>query len=153
MTTFFDDLNNRFREMHSDILKAVEGLPSDALDWVPGAEINSLAVLVIHLTGAERYWIGLAVNQTADRDRDAEFRVMGLDAKQLETRVVSADEYNRNALARLSLPDLEIVRHSPRNDKSFTVGWCLMHALEHTCLHTGHITLTRQLWDLRKPAL
>jgi uncharacterized damage-inducible protein DinB len=151
MTTFFDDLNNRFREMHSDILKAMEGLPIAALDWVPGAEINSLAVLVTHLTGAERYWIGLAVNETLERDREAEFRAKGLNGLELKAFVVSADEYNLDALARLSLPDLEVVRHSPRNDKSFTVGWCLMHALEHTCQHTGHITLTRQLWDLRKP--
>lgn len=139
--------------MHSDILKAVEGLPIEALDWVPGAEINSLGVLVIHLTGAERYWIGLAVNEPLERDREAEFRAKGLNIKQLTARVVSADEYNRDALSRLSLTDLDIMRSSPRNNKTFTVGWCLMHALEHTSLHTGHITLTRQLWDLRKPAL
>jgi uncharacterized damage-inducible protein DinB len=153
MIPFFDDLNNRLCEMHSDILKAVEGLPIEALDWAPGAEINSLGVLVIHLTGAERYWIGLAVNEPLERDREAEFRAKGLNIKQLTARVVSADEYNRDALSRLSLTDLDIMRSSPRNNKTFTVGWCLMHALEHTSLHTGHITLTRQLWDLRKPAL
>ncbi len=152
MSAFFDDLNNRLSEMHSDILKSVDGLPVEALNWVPGPEINSLAVLVTHLTGAEHYWIGLAINETIQRDREAEFRVKGIDAKQLQTLVAAADEFNREALARLSLIDLEAVRQSPRNDKTFTVGWCLMHALEHTSLHTGHVQMTRQLWDLRKPA-
>ncbi len=151
MTAFFDDLYNRLSEMHSEILKGVEGLPVEALDWVPGPGINSLAVLVIHLTGAEQYWIGLAINEIVQRNREAEFLSKGFDEKQLQTIVASADKFNREAMARLSLADLEAVRHSPRNSKTFNVGWCLMHALEHTSLHTGHVQLTRQLWDLRKP--
>jgi uncharacterized damage-inducible protein DinB len=149
MPTFYDDLYDRFYELHSEIEKGVEDLPSVALDWVPGPEMNSMAVLVAHLTGAESYWIGVALNEPPGRDRDTEFRTKGLGAEELKAYVASADNLARLALARFSLPDLEVIRHSPRNDKAFTVGWCLAHALEHTALHTGHIQLTRQLWDLR----
>jgi hypothetical protein len=62
----------------------------------------------------------------------------------LKVHLVSADEYTRQALARLSISDLETVRLSPRNAKTFTFGWCLAHAFEHTALHTGHIQSTRQ---------
>ncbi|HEX7620162.1 MAG TPA: DinB family protein [Anaerolineales bacterium] len=151
MPTFYDDLYDRFCEMHSEIEKAVEGLPSEALDWVPGPEMNSMTVLVAHLTGAENYWIGVALNEPPGRDREAEFRAKGLGAAELMAYVVSADNFARRALARFSLPDLEVIRHSPRNDKAFNVGWCLTHAIEHTALHTGHIQLTRQLWSLRRP--
>jgi uncharacterized damage-inducible protein DinB len=148
--SFYDDLNEHFRELHADTVKTIESLPAEALDWIPGPEMNSIAVLVAHMTGAERYWIGLALNKPPDRDREAEFRIQGLGADVLKTHLVSADDYARQTLARFSLTDLEAVRQSPRNAKTFTVGWCLSHALEHTALHTGHIQLTRQLWDQKR---
>ena len=36
-------------ELHADIEKVMENLPVEALDWVPGPEMNSIAVLVVHL--------------------------------------------------------------------------------------------------------
>jgi uncharacterized damage-inducible protein DinB len=150
MTIIADDFCDRFIELHADIGKVLDRLPSEALDWVPGPEMNSIAVLVIHLTGAERYWIGVAGNKPPERDRDAEFRTKGMGVEELKARVVSTDGFTRQALVSLSIKELEETRRSPRNDKTFTVGWCLVHALEHTALHAGHLQLTRQLWDQRK---
>jgi hypothetical protein len=65
----------------------------------------------------------------------------------LRAQVDSANDFAQRSLARLSNLDLELVRRSPRNDKTFTVGWCLAHALEHTSLHVGHIQVTRQLLE------
>jgi uncharacterized damage-inducible protein DinB len=150
MTTFAYELSDRFSELHADIGKVLDGLRSEALDWVPGPEMNSIAVLVIHLTGAEKYWIGVAGNEPPERDRDAEFRTKDMGLEELKAHVGSTDDYTRQVLASLSLKDLEDERRSPRNNKTFTVGWCLAHALEHTALHAGHLQLTRQLWDQRK---
>ncbi len=152
MTTLYKDLLDRFSELHSEIGKSLEGLPAEALDWVPGPNMNSIAVLVTHLTGAEGYLVGVAINKPPERDRDAEFQVKGLNLDELKRRVISTDEFVRQALDNLSINDLESLRHSPRHNKSLTVSWCLAHALEHTALHTGHLQMTRQLWDLRKPA-
>jgi uncharacterized damage-inducible protein DinB len=150
MTTFYNDLTDRLSELHSDIGKSLEGLPKEALDWVPGPDMNSFAVLISHLTGSERYWIGVAVNNPPERDREAEFKAKEMSAEDLKGMLASAEDFARKALAGLSLNDLEAVRRSPRNDKTFSTGWCLTHALEHSALHTGHIQITRQLWDLRK---
>jgi uncharacterized damage-inducible protein DinB len=147
MSVFFDDLMDRFAELHTEIGKALNGIPFEALDWVPGPEMNSIAVLVVHLVGAERYWIGVTMNEPPGRDREAEFRTQGVSTEALKAHLVSADDHARQALAGFSLPDLEAIHHSPRNGKTFTAGWCLAHALEHTALHTGHIQLTRQLWE------
>ena len=74
--TFFTDYLNLLEARHNEILEAIEGLPSAALDWSPGTDMNSISVLVFHLTGAERYWIGnVAAQDPKERDRDAEFRV------------------------------------------------------------------------------
>jgi len=152
MSIFYNDFMDRLSELHAEIEKSLDGLTSDALDWIPGPEMNSITVLVTHLTGAEQYWIGVAINEPSERDRAAEFLSKGLSCEELKARVVSAEGFARQALTSLLMKDLETVRHSPRNDKTFTVGWCLAHALEHSAIHTGHIQLTRQLWDLRKPA-
>lgn len=148
MSNFFDDLFDRFHEIHTDLLKAVDGLPAEALDWVPGTEMNSINVLVVHLTGAEKFWIGaVALGEPTDRVRDEEFKARGLTAEELKQRLAAADEYTRQVLPRFTLAELETVRQSQRNDKTFTIGWCLLHALEHSALHLGHIQLTRQLWE------
>jgi uncharacterized damage-inducible protein DinB len=151
MSIFYNDLMDRLSELHAEIGKSLDGLSSDALDWVPGPEMNSITVLVAHLTGAEKYWIGVAINEPPDRDRAVEFLTKGLGLEELKARVASTEDFARYALTSLSIKDLETLRHSPRNDKTFSVGWCLAHALEHSAIHTGHIQLTRQLWDLRKP--
>jgi uncharacterized damage-inducible protein DinB len=149
--SFQDDLFDRFHEIHTDLMKAVDGLPGAALDWTPGAETNSINVLIVHLTASEKYWIGaVALGEPTDRVRDEEFQARGLTAAELNQRLTAADEYVRQALPRFTLADLETVRKSPRNEKMFTIGWCLLHALEHSALHLGHIQLTRQLWE-QKP--
>jgi uncharacterized damage-inducible protein DinB len=145
--SFHEDLFSNFSELHADTLKAIDGLSTEALDWIPGPEMNSITVLVVHLTGAERYWIGVALNEPPVRDREAEFKTKNLSMDALKALLVSADDYARQALNRLGPSDLETIRQSPRNAKSFSAVWCLAHALAHTALHTGHIQLTRQLWD------
>ena len=150
MTTFLDDLYDRFHELHIDLIKTVEGLPQASLDWVPGLEMNSINALVVHLTGAERYLIGVALDEPTERDRDAEFNAHGLSVEELKAMLTDADDYIHQGLMRLSLQNLESVHISPRSQKKVTAGWAILHALEHTAIHAGHAQLTRQLWEQRK---
>ena len=148
METYFIDYLNLLQERHHEILGALEGLPPAALDWFPGVETNSISVLVFHLTGAERYWIGdVAGQDPKERDRDAEFRVRDVGIDVLKKRLTDNLEYARNALSNFTVEDLEKTRVSARDGHTFTVGWALLHALEHTTLHLGQIQLTRQLWE------
>ena len=148
MQTFYESYLNLLQACHTEIHQALKGLPSAALDWIPGSEMNSISVLVIHLTGSERYWIGdVAMQAPSDRDRDAEFQVREVGMEFLEKRLTDSLEFARSGLEKLTLQDLESSRVSPRNGKAFTVAWSLMHALEHSTLHLGQIQLTRQLWE------
>jgi diamine N-acetyltransferase len=145
---FYADLLERLQELHRDMGTALAGLTQDALDWVPGKDMNSLAVLAVHTAGAERYWIGDVVGQRpSGRDREAEFRAQGLDAAALRQRLAEAEACAREMLGELVLADLEVERTSPRDGRPCTVGWALTHALEHTGTHLGHMQLMRQLWD------
>jgi uncharacterized damage-inducible protein DinB len=151
MQTFFKDYLNLLQDCHNHILNALEGLPPAAFDWAPGTDMNSISVLVFHLTGAERYWIGdVAAQDPSDRDRDAEFRVQGAGLDVLKKRTTDILEYASNALDKMSIQDLETIRISSRDGREFTVAWALLHALEHATLHLGQIQMTRQLWEQGK---
>lgn len=148
MHTFFEDYLNILQACHDDIIKALDGLPSAALDWIAGPEMNSISVLVFHLTGSERYWIGdVAAQEPSGRDREAEFKVHDVGMDALKARLDDSLAYARKTLEKLTVQDLETLRISPRNGREFTVGWSLLHALEHSNLHLGHIQITRQLWE------
>ncbi len=150
MLELFESYLDRLQELHDDILQAIVGLPVEALDWIPGPEMNSISVLIVHLTGAERYWIGdVAAGEPSGRVREREFLVKGLSAANLRERMDGTLAYARGALEKLSLQELEAQRVTSRDGKSLSGSWALLHALEHTALHTGQIQITRQLWDQR----
>ena len=151
MQTYFKEYLNILQTCHADILKALDGLPPAALDWIPGPDMNSISVLVFHLTGAERYWIGdVAAQDPTERDRDAEFKVHEVGTDVLKKRLTDNTEYARIALEKFTIQDLEATRVSARDGREFTVAWALLHALEHDTLHLGQIQLTRQLWEQLK---
>ena len=148
MHTFFEDYLERQAELHTDLEQAVAGLSVNALNWSPDPDINSLAVLIVHLTGSERFWIGdVAAQIPSNRNRAAEFEVEGLDADDLRSRLTNNRTFTRQTLESFSLSDLEQKRHTPNNEREVTVGWALLHALEHTALHAGHAQLMRQMWE------
>ncbi|MEW6404958.1 MAG: DinB family protein [Chloroflexota bacterium] len=151
MPDFFQEYLSILEGCHNDIWRQIGDLTFDGLDWIPSPDMNSITVLVYHLTGAERYWIGDVVDQTpSGRDRNGEFRVKNMGADALKTRLDENMEYIRKAVGKLSLTDLAATRVSPRDGRTFTVAWALLHALEHSMLHLGHIEMTRQLWESRK---
>ena len=148
MEQFFTDYLERLQSLHDDMKKTLKELPQTALDWVPGPGMNSLCVLVVHATGAERYWIGdVACQDPSERNREAEFEVQGIDAEKLAERLDQSLVYVRSAAENLKLTNLQEIRISPRDDGKFTTGWALAHALEHTALHLGHAQVTRQFWE------
>jgi hypothetical protein len=150
MDRFFVDFQELLESLHRDFIATFEGLPQEALDWVPGEEMNSLCVLVVHTTGATRFWVGdMAMGESSNRDRAAEFQARGWSESALKERLASTKAYVRTALERLTLADLALVREVPGRNFQTSVTWALLHALEHTSLHLGHAQLTRQLWQQR----
>lgn len=150
MIPFYSDLLNRFHELHADIEKALEPLPQDAMGWQPEPDMNSISVLIVHLTGAERFLVGdIVMGESSNRDREAEFHVAGLDKNELLGRLTEAEAYLKAAFEKMKLSDLETSRIHPRHGRQVSVAWALLHSLEHTGNHLGHIQLTAQLWQQR----
>jgi uncharacterized damage-inducible protein DinB len=150
MIPFFTALSDRFHELHGDIARELESLPDEAIDWKPGSEMNSVAVILVHLTGAERFLIGdVVMGDSSNRNREAEFKVEGMTRQELLNRLSETEAYMNNAFETLSLADLQTERIHPRHGNQVLVAWTVLHALEHTATHVGHINITAQLWHQR----
>ncbi|MGH2537562.1 MAG: DinB family protein [Candidatus Promineifilaceae bacterium] len=148
MQQWLTDYEQTLSRLHERIGELISEAPAEALDWSPGPEMNSLAVLVAHTAGSQRYWVGrVAGQQPLERDRPAEFRTAGLDAAELAAKLDSALADTRQVLAGLTADDLSAGRWAPMQEREVTVGWALLHAVEHTGLHLGHMQLTCQLYD------
>ncbi|HXD08623.1 MAG TPA: DinB family protein [Anaerolineales bacterium] len=146
MQTFYGDCLNNLQELHNDVAKTIEGLPLEALDWSPRAGVNSITVLIVHLTGSQRFLFGEVIGgQDIHRDRDAEFLAKGIAPDALIQRLNDNLQYIEVALDGLTLADLE--RKCMFRTREVTVGWVIGHSLKHTATHLGHIQVMRDLWE------
>jgi uncharacterized damage-inducible protein DinB len=148
MSNCYTDYLDNLAELHTEIMKTVRTLPPEALDWVPVQGANSLCVLMVHVAGAEKFWLGdVVAGEPSGRDRPKEFQAKNLSIHDLETKLNESLGYAELVLEKLNMEDLGELRTSPRDGQQVTVAWALDHTLKHTAIHLGHIQLTRQLWD------
>lgn len=137
--------------LYGDFGAAIKDLPVEALDWTPGTDMNSLAVLIVHTTGATSFLVGeIAGDIPSNRDRAAEFKVTGWDEAKLKARLDDSKELVRGVLDKLTVDDLTKTRFSESRNRTYMYAEAIFHALDHTGLHVGHAQITRQLWDQRK---
>ncbi len=149
MLPFYMTLAERFHNLHQGLINDLNSLPPEALDWIPGPEMNSVSVIFMHLTGAERFLIGdVVMREPSNRNRNAEFQVKGMAKDDLIQRLEDTEAYLRAAFEKLSLEDLVTERLHPR-EGTVSVAWALLHALDHVAIHLGQLNITTQLWHQR----
>ena len=153
MDQFFVDYLERLQTLDKDFVASFDGLPDEALDWIPGDEMNSFVILVVHTTASARYWIGdVGRGEPSGRQRSEEFKAKGLSSDELKARFATLEAYVSAALEQMSVADLGktiAYNHPMGGVRETTIGWSLLHALDHTALHLGHAQITRQLWEQR----
>lgn len=138
-----EDLRGQIRDLISD-------LPAEALNWrpLPGSDdhaMNSLAVMAAHVAGAEHFWIAEIVGgYPITRDRPAEFAIEVDGPADLLRRLDEVGVETRDVFARLTLADLDGRREAW--DRPVSVRWGILHVIDHTALHLGHMQITYQLW-------
>jgi hypothetical protein len=145
---FFADYLERLEDLQRRLHQAVRDLPAEAMDWSPGPQMNpvmnSVAVLLAHITGVLHEGIDLALDNPPGRVRAQEFQTRGVPGAEMLRRLDGVIDYARDALPRLGLEDLGKARKD--EDGMITAGWALLHALEHAYLHLGHLQITCQIW-------
>jgi uncharacterized damage-inducible protein DinB len=137
-----------FDFVHDSIVKTLEGLSHEAVNWSPGPEMNSMAVLVAHMSGAQRAQIHQMIGgETIDRVRDEEFRSVAEDGDALVAFIRGVSEHSRAIIEPMTPEDLDREVQTPQGPRN--ASWPLFHALQHTAEHMGQLLLTRQLWEQR----
>ena len=140
----FADYLQRLEDLQRRLHKEGQNLPAQAMDWSPGPEMNSVAVLLAHITGVLHEGIDIALGESPGRVRAQEFQTRGVVSAEMLRRLDAVIDYARGALPRLGLEDLEKERND--DDGTISCGMALLHALEHAYLHLGHLQVTCQMW-------
>jgi len=139
-----DDLREQVREL-------ITRVPVEALNWRPieGEDdhaTNSLAVMVTHVAGAEHHWLHEVIGrQPPTRMRDLEFKTVVEDVSGLVEKLTQNAEVSRQILSALNANDL--VGSREVHDRTVSVRWSILHVIDHTALHLGHMQITYQLWN------
>lgn len=146
MDNFYTDFLSCLESLHNKIKWLVASLPQQALDWPLQPGVGSLSMLLSHIAGAERYWVGEVAGGKQPVRRPGEvYRVTGLDGKELCQRLDNSLSYCRKVLEEYEAGELEAKRTSPRDGREVTVRWALVHVMEHTANHQRDIIFMRQL--------
>ncbi len=150
MLSELENYVQRIEDLRAQVRSLLDGLPREALNWRPiedseGQVTNSLAVLAAHVAGAEHFWIGEVVGgYPATRVREAEFATVATEAGELLRRLDAVAEETRQVLSALDPAELDRTREV--RGRTAVVRWCILHVIDHTALHLGHMQLTYQLW-------
>lgn len=146
-----DSFRHHFAHEFDRLLRTLEGLDEDAVNWKPPApSANSLLVLVTHALGsAEDHVVRRAGGKPVVRSRDAEFAAKG-DASRLAAR---ADEVKRRIDESLAELDGRLGEEREKSTDTWPGSWTvrdtLVHSIAHTAEHAGHAELTRDLLRAR----
>jgi uncharacterized damage-inducible protein DinB len=150
MLTELNNYRQRLEDLRQQVIELIADLPAEALDWRPTATVedhatNSLAVLAAHIAGAEHFWIGEVIGgRPSTRNRPAEFETAGASAAELRRLLERNGDETRAVFAVLSEANLAATRNV--EGRIVPVRWGILHVIDHTALHLGHMQLTYQLW-------
>ena len=150
MLSELDNYLQRIEDLHKQIFDLIENMPREGLNFfpitLPDLQVsNSLAVLTTHVAGAEHFWIGEVIGGLpATRDRASEFTIRVRNSAPLIDMLNDVLAETKGVFAKLSENDLN--KTYEVEEKMVPGRWAILHVVDHTSLHLGHMQLTYQLW-------
>lgn len=138
-----------------DILSTLDGIPDEDLaSWKPtaaqddGGEMNTFAAIAVHTASAGSWMLVHQVfGDDMERDREAEFHAVATGA-EIDRIYRQWMDAMHERMASLDTVDLAALPPTIRESrKSWNRGHWLLHLVEHTGLHLGHLQIQRQLWE------
>ena len=132
-----------------ELVACLEGLDSDALNWKPLDDANSLYVLATHTMGNVRYnSLNVLCGQPITRDRDAEFVASGASSADIVAHWNELKVQISNAIE--ELPSTELDQERDHANYGIISGRELLIVVaRHAAEHYGQAQLTRDLANAR----
>ncbi|MGA5318990.1 DinB family protein [Streptomyces seoulensis] len=124
---------------------------------LPGSPLMTLCGLIGHLRWVEHYWLEVMflgedptgpLTEATDEDPDPEMRT----AVDIPLPQLLADYESQSARYRrlVSEHDLDTTAKRPiRDGRHVDLRWVLLHLIEETSRHNGHLDVVRELLDGR----
>jgi uncharacterized damage-inducible protein DinB len=127
------------------LLRKVEGLDREALTRRLVVSDTTLLSVVKHLACVERRWFRMRFNgERLVDDRDSDFVIL---QSETGSDVISRYQYevaqSRAIVDRSSLED----RARDVDWQGFTLRWIMLHMVEETARHVGHVDILREQID------
>jgi uncharacterized damage-inducible protein DinB len=139
-----------------DIIAKIENLPDEVLNQpMPVPDANTIYALATHTVGMGEFWVlALVGGRTIVRNRAAEFRAQG-SGRALVARYQQwiddvhtvLDDLPASALDERAEPPVEFRMTGGLGEETLTRRDCLLHVVEHSATHLGHIQLTCDLFQ------
>ena len=132
----------RLDHYQGQIMRSAQRLSDDELWFRPNPHVNSVANLVLHLTGNVRQWIlGGVAGIPVERDRPAEFSAQGGPTRDellgAFTAVVCDAISVISELKAAQLAEFRLIQ-----GYEVTVQTAVLHVVEHLAFHAGQIVHT-----------
>jgi hypothetical protein len=137
------DASGKLHEGHDEMRQLIAGRDAGMLNWRPGPDTNSVAVLVAHAMDAERALTAAVASIAITRDRDAQFAVQVAGPDELAVLIDRIEAEVDRYLDGLDGQHLRASVTRPNGTRT-GFGWVL-HAVGHTREHLGQANLTLQL--------
>ena len=141
-----------FLDYHRDtLLMKCEGLSDEELRRPMVVSGTSMLGVVKHLGYVERWWFQevFAAESTEflrrSDDRDAEFRIEESDSTESVIEFYKQECNKSRAIVASAKPE-DIAKHS---NSERSLRWILVHMIEETCRHNGHVDILREMIDGR----
>jgi len=148
------------KKLTGQCFEQIDGVPDeDVNNWRPALgleDVNTFFALLTHLIASGEFWVlSVAAEQPTHRVRSTEFIATG-DVAALRASAAAWLAGCETMLAALNPADFERVVHynaivtgTPSTD---TIANCLVHAVDHTANHLGHLQILRQIWNAERGA-
>jgi uncharacterized damage-inducible protein DinB len=121
--------------------------------FLPGSPLTTISGLVSHLRWVEYYWLEVTLLGGADHapmtdeDPDREMRIaLDIPLRQLLDDYRASCARYRELVAGLDL-DTPSRGELGWRDEPVTLRWILLHLIEETARHNGHLDILRELAD------
>ena len=124
----------------------LEGLDDEQLRWRPAPTANSLGIIGVHLGYGERLWLR-AIFAGEDMDMSWRAHMFELPDGWSADDVIAFYRAETAAADRVldAAPSFDLPSRGPI--RPTTLRWAVMHVIEETARHVGHMDITRELLD------
>lgn len=135
-------------DLHRQVAETVAPLSDDDINRsVPGLA-NSVGILLRHIAGSERYWVGEVVGgRPANRKRETEFGHERLQKSALLAELNRVRSLSSDVLGALGPEELlaEVDVQRSKGVVKETRAFALIHATQHLAYHLGQLRYMAKL--------